>query len=248
MELNSARKLHRTEEDDDEAVYDTSEWTFHVYNYPPVAEPDLFTISSSVPVKVVDVQAAATDPPSNTVETSPATNADTAPTVATQDPPLVAPSVPSTPQAVSKHSKKGKDTSPERKSSDLSMEENTTDDEENCASSVPHTKIVPPSSPDKGASPSAASPRKFSDIGHLTDMDVDSPGQSTDDLPDMLEKLTTTCTFYICFILPHVLLILHLQRFNLRVIWQCSPPLELHVSISLILYSNLSNYAYVFSR
>lgn len=75
-----------------------------------------------------------------------------------------------------------------------------------------------------------------------------SPGQSTDDLPDTLEKLTMTCKFYICFILLHVLLILHLQRFNLRANLQGSPPLELHVSISLILYSNLSNYAYVFSR
>ncbi len=211
MELNSARKLHCTEEDDDEAVYNTSKWTFHVYNYPPVGKPDMFTISSSVPVNAEDVQAAATDPPSDTKETSPIAHADMAPTAATQDPPLVAPSVPSTPHAVSKHSKKGKDTSPDRKSSDLSMEENTTDNEENHASSVPCTKIVPPPSLDKGASPSAASPCKFSDIGHLTDMDIDSPGQSTDDLPDALEKLTMTCKFYICFILLHVLLILHLQ-------------------------------------
>lgn len=36
MELNSARKLHRTEEDNEEAVYDMNKWTFHVYNYPPV--------------------------------------------------------------------------------------------------------------------------------------------------------------------------------------------------------------------
>lgn len=189
MELNSARKLHRVEKDNDEAVFNTNSWTFHIYKYPAVGEPDKFTITAPISAEEGD-ETDSNVLPSDTNEASAAVQIDTTSTAATLDS-----SVPVTPQDTLPPSTKDEDTSPGSKSSDLSLQHDT-DDEDQADSSVPRTRVIQPSSPSKVSSPPPGAALKFSDIARLTDMDVDSAGHSTDELPDTLEKLTTTCTFY----------------------------------------------------